>query len=63
MPWPVLRMTACRFLTATMCTTKVLEQWWRPVLRLSGEVHEDEEAQGNMEAWFREEHEENRAGV
>ena len=33
-PWPVLRMTAWAFPTATMRTTDVRGQWWGPVLGL-----------------------------
>ena len=61
-PWPVLRMTAWVFLTATMRTTNVRGQWWGPVL-LPREVHEEEGAHGDMEIWCGEEHEGNRAGV
>ena len=37
-PWPVLRMTAWAFPTATICTTDARGQWWGPVLRLPREV-------------------------
>ena len=50
--WPVLRMTAWAFPTATMRTTDVRGQWWGPLLRLPREVQEDEEAQGDMEVWW-----------
>ena len=43
-PWPVLRMTAWAFPTATMRTTDARGQWWGPVLRLPKELQEDEEA-------------------
>ena len=39
--WPVLRMTAWVFPTATMRTTDARGQWWAPVLRLPKEVQED----------------------
>ena len=48
-PWPVLRMTARAFATATMRTTNVRGQWWGPVLRLLREVQGNDEAQGGME--------------
>ena len=38
-------------------------QWWGPVLRLRREVQEDEEAQGDMEAWWGKEQEGKRTGV
>ena len=50
-PWPVLRMTAWAFPTATMRTTDARGQWWGPVRRLPEEVQEDEEAQGGVEVW------------
>ena len=56
-PCPVLRMTAPVFSNATMRTTEVRGQWWGPVLRLPREVHEDKEAQGDMEARWGERHE------
>ena len=34
-PWPLLRMTAWAFSTATMRTTDARGQWWGPVLRLT----------------------------
>ena len=54
-PWPVLRMTAWAFATATMRTKDARGQWWGPVLRLPREVQEDEEAQEGMEVWWGEE--------
>ena len=63
MPWPILRMTACAFPTATMRTADVWRQWWGPVLRLPREVHEEEKAQGDMDVGWGEEQEGNRAGV
>ena len=62
-PWPVLRMTAWAFQTATMRTTDARGQWWGPVLRLPKEVQEDEEAQEGVEVWWVEEQEGKRAGV
>ena len=62
-PWPVLRMTAWAFATATMLTTDARGQWWGPVLRLPREVQEDEEAQGGMQVWWGEEQEGRRTGV
>ena len=62
-PWPVLRMTAWAFPTATMRTTDTKGQWWGPVLRLPKEVQEDEEAQEGVEDWWGEEQEGKRAGV
>ena len=62
-PWPVLRMTAWAFPTATMRTTDARGQWWGPVLRLPKEVQEHEEAQGGVEVWWGEEQEGKRAGV
>ena len=62
-PWPVLRMTALAFPTATMRTTDAKKQWWGPVLRLPREVQEDEEAEEGVKVWWREEQEGKRAGV
>ena len=62
-PWPVLRMTAWAFRSATMRTTDARGQWWGPVLRLPKEVREDEEAQGEAEVWWGEEKEGRRTGV
>ena len=42
--FPVLRMKAWAFLTATMRTTDARQLWWRPVLRLPREVQEEDEA-------------------
>ena len=61
--WPVLRMMAGAFPTATMRTTDARGQWWGPVLRLPREVQEDEDAQEGMEVWWGEEQEAKRAGV
>ena len=61
--WLVLRMTALAFWTATMHTTDVRGQWWGPVLRLPREVHEEVEAQGDMEVRSEEEEEGKRTGV
>ena len=62
-PWPVLRMMPWAFQNATMRTTDARGQWWGPVLRLTKEVREDEEAQGDVEDWWGEEKEGNRTGV
>ena len=62
-PWPVLRMTAWAFPTATMRTTDARGQWWGPVLRLPREVQEDEGAQGGMEVWWGEDQEGKRTEV
>ena len=62
-PWPVLRMTARAFPTATMRTADVRGQWWGPVPRLHREVQEDEGAQGDMEVQWQEEQEGKRTGV
>ena len=61
--WPVLRMTAWVFPNATMRTTDARGQWWGPVLRLPKEMQEDEEAQGGVKVWWREEKEGKRTGV
>ena len=61
--WPVLRMTAWAFPTATMRTTDTRGQWWGPVLRLPKEVQEDEEAQGGVEVSWGEEQGGKRTGV
>ena len=50
--WPVLRMTAWAFPTATMRSTDARGQWWGPVLRLPRDMQEDKEAQGGMEVWL-----------
>ena len=62
-PWPMLRMTAWAFPNATMRAIDARGQWWGPLLRLTKEVQEDEEAQGEMDVWWREEKEEKRTGV
>ena len=59
----MLRMKAWAFPTATIHTMDVRGHWWGAVLRLPREVHADKEAQGDMEVWWGEEHEGNRAGV
>ena len=51
-PWPVLKMTAWAFPTATMRTVDARGQWRGPVLRLPREVKEDEEAQEGVEVWW-----------
>ena len=61
--WPVLRMTAWAFPTATMRTTDASGQWLGPVLRLPREVQNDEEAQGDMEVWSGVEQEGESVGV
>ena len=63
MLWPVLRMTAGAFLMATMRTTDTRGQWCRPVLCLLRGMHVDKDAQGDVEVWWKEEQEDNRAGV
>ena len=55
-------MTQWAFQTATMRTTDARGQWWGPVLRLSTEVQEDEEAQGGSEVWWGEEQDGKRTG-
>ena len=62
-PWPVLRMTAWAFMTATMRTTDARGHWWGPVLRLPRDVQGEEEAQGGMEVSWEEEQEGKRRGV
>ena len=62
-PWPVLRMAAWAFPTATMRTTDPRGQWWGAVLRLPRELQEEEEAKAGMEVWWGEEQEGERTGV
>ena len=63
MLWPVVRMTAWVFPTATMRSTDIRGLWRGPVLKLLRKTHVDEQAQGNVEVWWGWEREVSKAGV